>query len=478
MTAALWTSHEVQVATAGKLAGEWSATGVSIDSRTLKPGDLFIAIDGPNFDGHKFVDDALSKGAVAALVSYVPDGVDPKANLLIVDNTLYALEKMASASRARTSAKIIAVTGSVGKTSAKEALKHVLSDQGETYATEGSLNNHWGLPLSLARLPRTAKYGVFELGMNHPGEIGPLTKLTRPHVALITTIEAVHSAHFKSIEEIADAKAEIFHGLEPDGTAILNRDNSQFAHLHMKAKSLGIKNLVSFGSSENADLKIINFEVDADYSNVTAQFKEDELQYRISIPGYHWVLNSLGILGGVAAAGGDIVAAAIALSQLSPMKGRGQSCEVHLKDGAFTLIDDSYNASPVSVAASLAVLGRVHLGMNGRRIAVLGDMLELGADSIRRHEELSTPLRENKIDLVFTTGADMESLSNILPKEMQGGHAGNSEKLAPIVQNAIRSGDAVSVKGSAGSKMSVVVQTLLAMGKNSMSAAPFAASGH
>jgi UDP-N-acetylmuramoyl-tripeptide--D-alanyl-D-alanine ligase len=477
MTTALWTSKEVQVATAGKLVGDWSATGVSIDTRTLKQGDLFIAIEGPNFDGHKFVSNALSKGAAAALISHVPDDVDPKANLLIVDNTLKALEKLAAASRARTSARIIAVTGSVGKTSAKEALKHVLSVQGETYATEGSLNNHWGLPLSLARMPSAVKFGVFELGMNHPGEIEPLAKLTRPHVVLITTIEAVHSAHFKNIEEIADAKAEIFKGLEPGGTVILNRDNSQFAYLNMKAHSLGIQNTVSFGSNENADLKLVKFQVGADHSNVSAQFKEDVLQYRISIPGHHWVLNSLGVLGGVAAAGGDIVAAAIALSQLSPIKGRGQSYEVQLKDGAFTLIDDSYNASPVSVAASLAVLGRIYLGKNGRRIAVLGDMLELGVDSVRRHEELSEPLRENNIDLVFTAGTDIEALSRILPNQMRGGHASTSEKLAPIVQNAIRSGDAVSIKGSAGSKMSVIVQALLAMDKNLMSAAPLAANG-
>jgi UDP-N-acetylmuramoyl-tripeptide--D-alanyl-D-alanine ligase len=477
MTAALWTSEEARVATAGKLMGEWIVTGISIDSRTLKPGDLFVAIEGPNFDGHQFVNDALSKGAIAALISHVPDGVDPKANLLVVNSTLKALENLAAASRARTSAKIIAVTGSVGKTSAKEALKHVLSAQGETYATEGSLNNHWGLPLSLARMPRTTKFGIFELGMNHPGEIEPLAKLTQPHVALITTVEAVHSENFKSIEEIADAKSEIFKGLEPDGTAILNRDNSQFAHLKMKAKSFDVKNIVSFGSDENADLKLIHFDINADYSNVTAQFKEDVLQYLISIPGYHWVLNSLGVLGGVAAAGGDAAAAAIALSELSPIKGRGQSYKVHLKDGSFTLIDDSYNASPVSVAASLTILGRINLGQDGRRIAVLGDMLELGADSAQWHEELYTSLRESKVDLVFTAGTDIGCLFHILPNRMKGVHAYNSKKLAPIVKNAIRSGDVVSVKGSAGSKMGVVVQALLAIDKNLMSAAPLAVNG-
>lgn len=466
MIVALWTSSEAQAATCGEVTSEWNASGVSIDSRTVKSGDLFVAIEGPNFDGHKFVNDALSKGAAAAVVSRVPDGAEPQAALLIVDDTLKALEGLAAASRARTAAKIIAVTGSVGKTGTKEALKEVLSAQGETYATEGSLNNHWGLPLSLARLPRTAKFGVLELGMNHPGEIEPLVKLARPHVALITTIETVHSAHFDSIEDIADAKAEIFSGLEPGGVAILNMDNSQYVRLSSQAKAAGVKNIISFGVDVSADFRALSFETDADFSRVTAQFAGETIDYRISIPGQHWVMNSLGVLGGVAAAGGNIVAAATVLSQLTPPKGRGQSCKVRLSDGEFTLIDDSYNASPVSVAASLSVLGRIGLGKNGRRIAVLGDMLELGVNSVRRHQELAQPINENKIDLVFTAGNDMAVLSEVLPGEMQGGHADNSELLAPVVQTAVRAGDAVSVKGSAGSKMNVVVQALLALDAN------------
>ena len=466
MTVALWLSSEAETATSGRATHDWVATGVSIDSRTLEPGDLFVAIEGPNFDGHKFVGDALTKGAVAAVVSRVPNALDSETSLLIVEDTLKALEDLAVASRARSTAKIIAVTGSVGKTGTKEVLKEVLSAQGETYATEGSLNNHWGLPLSLARLPRTAKFGVFELGMNHPGEIEPLVKLARPHVALITTIEAVHSAHFDSIEDIADAKAEIFLGLEPGGVAILNRDNSQFAHLAARAKSMGVNNIISFGADAAADFRALNFEADADSSRVTAEFADETFEYRISIPGQHWVTNSLGVLGGVAAAGGNIVVAATVLKNLSAPKGRGRTCKVQLPNGEFTLIDDSYNASPVSVAAALSVLGRVGVGANGRRIAVLGDMLELGADSVQRHQALALPLSENKIDLVFTAGTDMASLADVLPDEMQGGHAGNSELLVPVVRSAVRAGDAVSVKGSAGSKMNAVVQALLALDAN------------
>ncbi len=470
MTVALWISSEAETATGGKVTHDWVATGVSIDSRTLEPGDLFVAIEGPNFDGHKFVGDALAKGAAAAVVSRVPDALDSETSLLVVEDTLKALENLATASRARSTAKIIAVTGSVGKTSTKEALKEVLSAQGETYATEGSLNNHWGLPLSLARLPRTAKFGVFELGMNHPGEIEPLVKLARPHVALITIIESVHSAHFDSIEDIADAKAEVFLGLEPNGVAILNRDNSQFAHLAARAKSMAVKNIISFGADAAADFRVLDFEAGADSSRVTAEFADKTFEYRISIPGLHWVKNSLGVLGGVAAAGGDIVAAATVLNKLSPPKGRGQACKVQLAVGSFTLIDDSYNASPVSVAAALSVLGRVGVGTNGRRIAVLGDMLELGADSVQRHQGLAVPLIENQIDLVFTAGAYMAALSDVLPDKMQGGNADDSEQLAPVVRSAVRAGDAVSVKGSAGSKMNVVIQALLALDASSSSA--------
>jgi UDP-N-acetylmuramoyl-tripeptide--D-alanyl-D-alanine ligase len=294
---------------------------------------------------------------------------------------------------------------------------------------------------------------------------------------LITTIEAVHSAHFDSIEDIADAKAEIFLGLEADGVAILNRDNSQFSHLAARAKSMGVKNIISFGADAAADFRVLYFEAEADSSHVTAKFAEETFEYRISIPGQHWVKNSLGVLGSVAAVGGDIVAAATVLNNLSPPRGRGRACKVQLANGEFTLIDDSYNASPVSVAAALSVLGRVGVGANGRRIAVLGDMLELGADSVHRHQSLSVPLRENKIDLVFTAGADMAALSDILPGEMQGGHADNSEQLAPVVRSAVRAGDAVSIKGSAGSKMNVVVQALLALDANNVGNAPLAVNG-
>src|SRR5690348_11628639 len=305
----LWTAAEAVAATNGRSTRAWSARGVSIDSRTVVPGDLFIALAGPKFDGHDFVAMALERGAVAALVSRVPTGIAPDAPLLLVPDTMAALEDLGRASRWRSTARIVGVTGSVGKTGTKEALKRVFERQGAAFASAGSLNNQWGVPLSLARMPRETSYGVFEMGMNHPGEIDALTRLVRPHVAVITTVEPAHLGFFPSVEAIADAKAEIFAGLEPGGAAILNRDNPHFPRLAAAARNRGIGRILGFGAHPDATVKLVDSHLYATASAVTAAVLGEVVDYCIAIPGQHWVMNSLAVLAAVKAAGGDVGAA-------------------------------------------------------------------------------------------------------------------------------------------------------------------------
>ncbi|HYG88869.1 MAG TPA: UDP-N-acetylmuramoylalanyl-D-glutamyl-2,6-diaminopimelate--D-alanyl-D-alanine ligase [Azospirillum sp.] len=456
----LWTAGDAAAATRGRATCPWRAAGVSIDSRKIEPGDLFVAIQGPNFDGHEFVAQALASGACAAMVSRVPAGVAADAPLLIVEETLAALTDLGRAARARTQARVIGVTGSVGKTGTKEALRHCLSAQGRTFATEGSLNNHWGVPLSLARMPQDSEYAIFELGMNHAGELGPLSRLVRPEVAIITNVEAVHLEFFNTVESIADAKAEIFEGMDANGTAVLNRDNPHFAHLVRAARRHGLTRVLGFGSHGDAEARLIEYSLHATCSAVTAVFGSERIQYSLSLPGKHWVMNSLGVLLAVRASGGDLATAARALSTLQPVKGRGTRKRVQLAHGAFTLIDESYNASPVSVAASIEVLGKVDPGASGRRIAVLGDMRELGAKADALHAGLITPLRGAHIDTVYCCGPHMRALWERLPAAMRGKYANDSKELAPLLAADVRGGDVVLVKGSAGSRMGLVVEAL------------------
>ncbi len=461
----LWTAAEAVAATGGRTDGDWSATGVSIDSRTVEPGDLFVAIQGPNFDGHSFVADALANGAAAVMVSKRPGSDVAASKILVVDDCLEALRALGGAARGRSRARIIAVTGSVGKTGTKEALRLTLGRHHTVHANPGSLNNHWGLPLTLARLPREADYGVFEMGMNHPGEIRPLSRLARPHVALITTVEPVHSEFFDTVEQIADAKAEIFEGVEAGGAAVLNRDNPHFDRLAAKALAAGIKRILSFGHHPEANVRALTAQGGPDGSDVEAVLGSNALTYRIGIPGAHWVSNSLAVLATVWAADGDVAAAAEALAEMEAPKGRGQCHRITLPDGMLELIDESYNASPVSMNAAFAALGQIRPAGEGRRIAVLGDMLELGANSPALHAALADPLESHGIDLVFTAGADMASLWDALPKSLRGGHATDSETLAPIVLAALRPGDVVMVKGSAGSRMGRIVEAIRELGR-------------
>jgi len=457
----LWTAEAATQATGGRTNSAWTATGISIDSRQVNEGDLFVALLGPNFDGHKFVSQALKAGASAALVESRPEDVSPTAPLLIVENAEKALTGLGVAARERAKAKIVGVTGSVGKTGVKEVLRFVLSGMGRCAATEGNLNNHLGLPLSLARMAAETDFGVFEMGMNHPGELIPLSQISHPHVAIITTVEAVHVGNFESEEAIADAKAEIFSGMDKAGTAILNRDNRHFDRLNEAARNAGVGKTLSFGASDQADVRLLKTTADAEGSNIIASIAGKELSYRISLPGSHWAINSLAVLAAVSALNLDIEKAATMLAQTQPVKGRGERHIIDVPGGSsFILIDESYNASPASMRAALEVLGTTEPQEGGRRIAVLGDMLELGAAYADYHAELARPLEAAGTDLVFTAGRGMAHLRDALPPTMRGGHESTSERLIPMVLTHLRAGDVVMVKGSAGSRMGSVVEAL------------------
>jgi UDP-N-acetylmuramoyl-tripeptide--D-alanyl-D-alanine ligase len=459
---ALWTIDAVAAAMRAERAGSLPAemSGVSIDSRTVAKGDAFFAIQGENRDGHEFVDNALKAGAALAVVASNERGRFPEAPLLVVPDVLEALRNVGRAARARSQAKVIAVTGSVGKTGTKEALRLALSADGETHASAASYNNHWGVPLSLARWPARSKFAVFEIGMNHAGEITPLTKLVRPHVAIVTGIEPVHLEFFGTLEKIADAKAEIFSGIEAGGAAVLNRDNAQFARLASAAKSAGIQRVVSFGEDGSAEAKLLRVSLQPDSSTVEASILGQPVTYKLGTPGRHLVLNSLAVLAAVALAGADLALAALALNNLKPVGGRGARAYLTMPGGNALLIDESYNANPASMRAAIAVLGQAPVGKRGRRIAVLGDMLELGPSGAELHRELAQSIEDAGIDLVFCSGPLMRTLWEALPSRARGGYAETAVGLEPAVLEAIRAGDAVMVKGSLGSKMSPIVKAL------------------
>lgn len=463
MSAALWTvkamADAMQAHARGPLPS--SVGGLSIDSRTLQPGDAFFAIAGDNSDGHDYVGKAMAGKAGLAVVSQAKcEQFGKDAPLLIVNDVLEALRALARASRERVRGKVIGVTGSVGKTGTKEALKLVLKGQGVTHASEASYNNHWGVPLSLARCPADAQYAIFEMGMNHAGEIGPLSQLVRPDIAIITAIAPVHLEYFKSLDDIADAKAEIFEGIEPGGAALLNRDSGHFDRLARKAAVAKIAKIVSFGEHEAADARLIQCALQPASSTVHANILGTDLKYKIGAPGRHLVLNSLAVLAAATLAGADLAMSALALSELAPASGRGTRIALALPGGPALLIDESYNANPVSMRAALALLGQAEIGARGRRIAVLGDMLELGDQADALHRELADPVVANAVDLVFCSGPAMHALWDALPSSRRGGYAETSKGLESKVIDAVRSGDAIMVKGSNGSKMAPIVKAL------------------
>jgi UDP-N-acetylmuramoyl-tripeptide--D-alanyl-D-alanine ligase len=459
----LWTSQAMteamRAATNGALPD--GVIGLSIDSRTIQPGEAYFAIKGDVHDGHDFVGAALKAGAVLAVVERAQRGkFAADAPLLVVDDVLEGLRDLARASRARLKGQVIAVTGSVGKTSTKEALRRVLSPQGETHASAASFNNHWGVPLSLARCPATARFAIFEIGMNHAGEIEPLVKMVRPHISIITTVEPVHLEFFAGIEAIADAKAEIFAGVEPGGAAVLNGDNSQFPRLKASAEKQGVARIVSFGSDAQADSRLLDLSLHATSSAVHANILGHDVSYKVGMPGRHIAMNSLAVLTAACLAGADLALAALAMSQVEAAAGRGVRRVLDLGSGDATLIDESYNANPASMAAAINVLGQAAIGPRGRRIAVLGDMLELGPTGPSLHGGLAEAVKANGIDLVYCCGPLMRNLWDALSAGKRGGYADSSADLESQVVSAVRAGDAIMIKGSLGSKMKVIVNAL------------------
>ena len=459
----LWTAKAMAEAMRAIVQGAPAENiiGISIDSRTIVPGEAYFAIKGDLHDGHDFVAAALKAGAALAVVEAAQRSkFASDAPLLVIDDVLTGLVDLARAARARSHAKVIAVTGSVGKTSTKEALRHVLGAQGETHASVASFNNHWGVPLSLARCPASARFAIAEIGMNHAGEIEPLVKLVRPHIAVITTVEPVHLEFFSGIEAIADAKAEIFSGVEAGGAVVLNRDNSQFARLRQRAEQLGISRIVTFGADQACEARLIDLALHATCSAVHAKILGHDVTYKLGVPGRHMVMNSLAVLAASALAGADLARAALSLSQLEPAAGRGVRRLLEVPGGEALLIDESYNANPASMSAALNVLGQASVGPNGRRIAILGDMLELGLTSPALHSGLSEAVTSNHIDLTYCCGPLMHNLWDALPTSRRGGYAESAAALEAQVVAAIRAGDAIMVKGSLGSKMKTIVNAL------------------
>ena len=455
---ALWTAQEAAIATGSASRGAWSAKGVSIDTRTLETGDLFVALKGEMRDGHEFVSAALAKSASAALVSRVPEGVAQDAPLLIVRDTQEGLEALGRAARARTKARIVAVTGSAGKTTTKEMLRLMLGSVGKVAASAASYNNQWGVPLSLARMDRATEFGVFEIGMNHEGEIRALARQVRPHVALITTVAPAHLEYFETVEAIADAKAEIFDGLEPGGTVILPFDNPHFPRLMRRAEEAGIADIRSFSVAEGADARVLNASPSGAGQIVVAEIGGRKIEFAIAAAGAHIASNAVAALAAVHALGVDPTQAAMALKNFAPLKGRG----ARITHAGIEIIDESYNANPASMSAALALLGDAQLHGSARRIAVLGDMRELGAESAALHRALEHVISVNKIDLVFLCGREMRALWNALPPQRRGAYAENSASLAPEFLAQVRPGDAVLIKGSFASRMSVIVDALKA----------------
>lgn len=462
----LWTADALVEATGGRPHGQLPAAigGISIDTRTLQPGDAFFAIKGESMDGHDFATAAVKAGAGVLVVA---EGKLPAlgrltAPLIIVPDVLVALEKAGRAARERSRAKIVAVTGSAGKTSTKEALRHALSAVGSVHASDKSFNNHWGVPLTLARLPQDCDFGIFEIGMNHPGEIRPLVKMVQPHVAIVTLIAAAHLGHFRNLDEIAYAKAEIFEGIEPGGAALINRDDARYKLLAKLAKAQGVKRILGFGEDTHADFRLIECTLAVDSSTIRAKIGETELGARIGVPGRHVVQNALAVLGAASLVGADVGKVAEALGSLEAEQGRGRRHRLALPGGTFTLIDESYNANPASMQAAMALLGATPVETGGRRIAVLGDMLELGSHSAKLHAALAEPVKQGGADLVLLAGPEMKALADALPEEIAAEYRADAEALKPVLLDAVRPGDAVVVKSSKGIGFSKLVDALIA----------------
>jgi len=464
LEAVLWTAEDAAEATGGRLIGadSWLATGLSIDTRSLEPGDLFVALQDAR-DGHDFVEDAFAKGAAAALVSR-PDLIGrAEGRLLLVPDTLEGLRALARAARRRSGAKRAAITGSVGKTSVKEALAAALARSGATHAAVKSFNNHIGVPLTLARMPPGAAFGVFEIGMNHRGEILPLSELVAPQLAMVTTAAGVHLEALGTIENIAREKGDIYGGLEQGGAALVPLD-APHADILLASASRRAGRVIRFGRGEGADARLLSFEMDADGSTAEAELHGRRLRYRIGAPGAPWALNGLLVIAATEALTGSPEPALEALAALQPAPGRGQALDVDAPQGRFTLIDDAYNASPVSVAAAIETLAARTPGPHGRRVVALGDMLELGPEEAALHAGLAEPILRHGVERVYAAGPRMAALWDSLPMERRGAYAPDADSLIPYLVAELRAGDIILIKGSNGSRMGRVVAALRALG--------------
>ena len=460
----LWTWPALEHATDGEAVGApvRPVSGISIDTRTLQPGDLFVALKDQR-DGHEFVAAAFAAGAAGALVEaeWAREQRQSGTALICVDDTLSALQRLGQAARARSRARIVAVTGSAGKTGTKEALRLALSAVGPTHASEKSYNNHWGVPLTLARMPEEVMYGVFEIGMNHPGEIEPLTRMVRPHIAIVTTVEAVHLGQFASVEEIADAKAEIFAGLEAGGTAILNRDNAHFERLKRQAEEAGAT-IMTFGAQAGCDVRLLEAEQRPDGSDISVDVGGRHVRYRLGVPGRHIALNSLAVVAALQCLQADLTASVAPLAELSAPAGRGARIELSDDTGAMTLIDESYNANPASMRAALETMAGVPRAFRPRRVAVMGEMLELGPAALEMHLGLNKAIDAAGVDLVFACGPCMKELFDMLPEDRRAAWSPTSEGLLDELLATVRAGDVIMVKGSLGTRMAPLVAALKA----------------
>ena len=461
VAAVSWKDSHAAMVTGGRVTCPWSASGVSIDSRTVAPGELFVALVGERFDGHDYIKAAMEAGAAAAMVSRVPDSVETEWPLLVVPNTNVALFALGAAGRQRSRATVVGITGSVGKTGTKEMLRLALSAFGSVHASLQSYNNSIGVPLTLANLPADADFAVIEMGMNHGGEISVLSKLSRPHIVVITTVAAAHLGNFENMSEIAKAKAEIFDGIEPEGAAVLNQDNGYFQQLCSAARG-GIDEVIGFGRATGATIRLTDYIPSPGRNTLSVEVAGQMFVYQLGADGLHWAHNSLAVLGVIYWLGKDTHSAAGRLALFRGMEGRGLRHSIDLGDGKIELIDDSYNASPVSMMASIELLGASQPKCAGRRIAILGEMLELGSGGGAFHAKLADAVIAADVALTFTVGRQMSHLRDALSPERCGAHA---EIVSQIIGPAIlslRQGDVVLVKGSQGTGMGDVVRALLA----------------
>ncbi len=466
MSKPLWAWEAFLTATGGRRLGPSpdAIAGISIDSRTIQSGEAFFAIRGDTLDGHDFVAMALARGAATAVVSEARLAAlgDATGSLIVVGDVLEALGGVGRAARARSGARIAAVTGSVGKTGTKEMLATALAADGPVHYSPASFNNQWGVPLTLARIPPSARYGVFEIGMNHAGEIAPLAEMVRPHAAIVTSVEPVHLEYFDDVRAIARAKAEIFAGVEPGGAAIINRDNQHFDLLAALARDAGIERIIGFGEHDAAEARLKTAKLKQDCSCVSATIAGEEVSYKLGQPGRHLVQNSLAVLAAVAVLGGDLAKGALALASMPLPKGRGDRHRLALVRGEATLIDESYNANPASMRAAIVLLGQAKPGREGRRVAVLGDMRELGADAAVMHAGLAGALADAGVDIVFLAGPLMAALWHALPERLRGGYGETATELEPMLLEAIGPGDVIMIKGSNASRMGPLAETIRA----------------